>query len=88
MYYPKNDITVCLSIPVYNPVSSSLGFDITRYPNALNSIPWTTDNIALVQKKTKETLQYIEVFNSNQSFIDDFGYVRNISDPPNTSCTV
>ncbi|XP_078507305.1 DBH-like monooxygenase protein 2 [Lissotriton helveticus] len=88
MYYPKNDITVCLSIPVYNPISSSLGFDITRYPNALNSIPWTTDNIALVQKKTKETLQYIEVFNSNQSFIDDFGYVRNISDPPNTSCTV
>ncbi|XP_078507306.1 putative DBH-like monooxygenase protein 2 [Lissotriton helveticus] len=86
LYYPRNDIAQCWSIPDYSPVSSFLGFDITRNSSDLNSIPWTPNNIALVQKATKDTLQYNLVFHSNGSYWVNYGYIHNISDPSTTSC--
>ncbi|XP_078510070.1 putative DBH-like monooxygenase protein 2 [Lissotriton helveticus] len=85
-YYPRNHIAHCLSIPDYSPVSSFLGFDITKNRNALNSIPPTPNNIALVQKAMKETLQFIQVIHSNGSYRLNSGFVHNISDTPTTSC--
>ncbi|XP_069098968.1 putative DBH-like monooxygenase protein 2 isoform X2 [Pleurodeles waltl] len=64
-YYPRNNISQCVSIPDYSPVSSFLGFNITRNQSALNLLPWTPNNITWLQQATKEAFHLNIVFHSN-----------------------
>ncbi|XP_069057999.1 putative DBH-like monooxygenase protein 2 [Pleurodeles waltl] len=85
LYYPRNSISHCLSIPNYTTVSSLFGQDILR-PSDLNLLPWTPENITLLQRVTKEALQDISVVQYNGSDSQNTGFIRNITDPPVTPC--
>nr|XP_033780953.1 DBH-like monooxygenase protein 2 isoform X3 [Geotrypetes seraphini] len=88
-YYPKNNVSHCLSSPSATDIMNALH---VSNPKDVNSVEWDENKINLLQQTIQEGKQDINITNSQihlfmpGSFVTDTGYLYNITEGANATC--